>query len=327
MTRSPLSRLAAHVPGRRPERDLAGLVVLVTGGARGIGAATAARLSAAGARVAIGDRDADLASETASELDAAARRAGRGGQVVAAPLDVTDEASWAAFTDAVAHLGPVDVLVNNAGVMPLGPALEEADAVSRTILDVNVLGVVLGTKAVGPAMVARGRGQLVNVASAVGRIAAPGGATYSASKFAVVGYSEALRGELRPHGVDVSLVLPTVVLTELSAGVEAAKGIEPVTADDVAEVVESTIRRPQPELWVPRWTRHLTRTTQALPRPVQDAMARAFGTDHVLADADPAARAAYEARARGSRPAAVPGEVSGGEASEETSEEASARVG
>jgi len=286
--------------------SLTGRVVLVTGGARGIGRATAARLSRAGARVAIGDLDAALVEQVAAELDGRLDGqlrggAASGGGVVGARLDVTDAASWQEFLAAVARIGAPDVLVNNAGVMPLGPAVEEPDDVTSTILDVNVRGVIHGVRAVVPGMVERGHGQVVNVASAVGRVAAPGGATYSASKHAVMGYSEALRGELREAGVAVSTVLPTVVQTELSAGVEAARGVAPVTADDVAAVIESTIRRPRAELWVPRWSQGLSKATSLLPRAAQDAMARALGVDKVLASADATARAAYESRARLSR--------------------------
>jgi short-subunit dehydrogenase len=176
--------------------------------------------------------------------------------------------------------------------------LKEPDDVTRTIFEVNVFGVINGTKAVVPGMVDRGHGHVVNVASAVGRLAVANGATYSASKFAVVGFSEALRAELAPQGVDVTVVLPTVVQTELSAGVPAAKGVKPVTPEDVAEVIEHAIRKPQAELWVPRWVQGPTKFTQALPRRVQDAMAKLSDAGNVLAQADPAARAAYEERAR-----------------------------
>ncbi|KRC46534.1 MULTISPECIES: SDR family oxidoreductase [unclassified Nocardioides] len=270
-------------------RSIAGLSVIVTGGARGIGRAVVDRFARAGARVAVGDLDAELARQVADGYD---------DRVAAARLDVTDVDSWAAFLAEVAHLGPWDVLVNNAGIMPLGPVLEESERVARTIMDVNVHGVINGVKAVAPGMVERGHGHVVNVASAVGRVAVPHGATYSASKFAVVGFSEAIRQELAPQGVDVTVVLPTVVQTELAAGVPAARGIKPVTADDVAAVVESAVRRPKPELWVPRWTQGLSKPTLALPRFVQDAMSRATRAGDVLASADPAARAAYEERAR-----------------------------
>jgi short-subunit dehydrogenase len=271
-------------------RDISTLSIVITGGARGIGRATAARFSSQGARVAIGDRDDDLARTVADEL---------GNGVVAARLDVTDPESWTAFLEEIAPIGPIDVLVNNAGIMPLGPVLKEPDEVARRIVDVNLHGVIFGTKAVAPGMVDRGSGHIVNVASAVGRVAVADGATYAASKFAVVGFSEATRAELEPHGVDVSLVLPAMVQTELAAGVPLARGMKPVTADDVAKVIEATVRKPRPEMWVPRWTQGLTKVGMVMPRPVQRAMAKAFRADNVLADADPAARAEYERRARG----------------------------
>lgn len=168
-------------------------------------------------------------------------------------------------------------------------------------MDVNVHGVINGTKALAPGMVERGRGHIVNVASAVGRVAVPYGATYSASKFAVVGFSEALRQELEPEGIDVTVVLPTVVQTELAAGVPAARGIKPVTAEQVAEVIESAVREPRAELWVPRWTQGLTKPTLAMPRVVQTVMTRLTAADHVFKDADSAARAGYEDRARHSK--------------------------
>lgn len=273
--------------------DLTGMVAVITGGARGIGLATAERLARAGARVAIGDRDEALAHEVAAEL---ARTTGS--TVVAAALDVATSSSWSAFLAKVSDLGPVDILINNAGIMPLGEVAKEPDEVARRIMDVNVHGVINGTKAVAPGMSDRGHGHIVNVASAVGRVAVANGATYSASKFAVVGFSEATRAELAPAGIDVSVVLPTVVLTELAAGVPAARGVKPVTADDVAQVIEDVIRKPVPEAWVPRWTRGISRVMDVMPRPVRDGIGRAMHADKVLAEADEAARAAYEDRAR-----------------------------
>lgn len=270
-------------------RSIAGLSVIVTGGARGIGKATVERFARQGARVAIGDLDADLAAEVA---------AGYGDSVASARLDVGSRESWVAFLEEVGHLGPWDVLVNNAGIMPLGSVLKEPDEVTKAIMDVNVYGVIHGTKLVAPGMVERGRGHIVNVASAVGRVALANGTTYSASKFAVVGFTEALRQELAPEGVDVTMVLPTVVRTELAAGVPAARGVKAVSADDVAEVIEAAVRKPKAEMWVPRWSQGLSKPTLALPRQVQDAMSRMIKADDVLSSADETARAAYEARAR-----------------------------
>jgi short-subunit dehydrogenase len=147
-------------------------------------------------------------------------------------------------------------------------------------------------------MVERGSGHIINVASAVGRLAVPDGATYSASKFAVVGFSEAIRQEFEPLGIDVSLILPTVVQTELAAGVPAAKGMKAVTADDVAKAIESVVRKPRAEVWVPNWVQGPTKFTQALPRKVQDLLAKTNDAATVLTQADPVARAAYEERAR-----------------------------
>ncbi|MEU4690832.1 SDR family oxidoreductase [Actinoplanes sp. NPDC023714] len=270
-------------------RAISGMAVIVTGGARGIGRATATRLARLGASVAIGDLDVTLAATVAAPF---------GDRVTAARLDVTDPASWQEFLTEVDRLGPWDALVNNAGIMPLGSLLKEPDQLTRTIFEVNVFGVINGTKAVAPGMVDRGRGHILNVASAVGRLAVANAATYSASKFAVVGFSEAMRSELAPLGVDVTLILPTVVKTELSAGVPAARGVKAVTPDDVAQVIEGALRKPQAEVWVPKWVQGPTKFTQALPRRVGEVLDRLSDAGKVLSQADPAAREAYEQRAR-----------------------------
>ncbi|MET0997246.1 MAG: SDR family oxidoreductase, partial [Marmoricola sp.] len=267
------------------KRDISGLAIVITGAGRGIGEATAELLAAQGATVALGDLDTVLVQEVAARI-------GRG--AVGAHLDVTSSESWTEFLTAVGEIGPIDVLVNNAGIMPLGSVLKEPEDVARAIIDVNVHGIINGTKAVAPGMVDRGHGHIVNVASAVGRIAVADGATYSASKFAAVGFSEATRAELKPHGIDVSVVLPTVVQTELAAGVPTARGVKAVSAEDVAEVIATAIRTAHPELWVPRWVQGMTRTTSLLPRVLQEAMAKAFKADSVLSNADQVARSEYE---------------------------------
>src|SRR5918998_3338674 len=189
--------------------ELPGGVAAVTGGARGIGRATARALHRAGMRVAIGDLDAGLAREAAAEL---------GDGAVGLELDVTDRASFAAFLDeAEARLGPLDVLVNNAGIMVLGRFADEDDESTRRMVDINVHGVLLGMKLALPRMMARDRGHIVNMASQAGAYGAPGGATDSATKHAVVGATEAVRGELRHEGsrVRLSYVLPYIADTEL----------------------------------------------------------------------------------------------------------------
>jgi NAD(P)-dependent dehydrogenase (short-subunit alcohol dehydrogenase family) len=270
-------------------RSVTDKAVIVTGGARGIGKATVERFARAGASVAVGDLDLDLARAAAAPF---------GDRVVAAELDVSSPDSWARFLEEVAALGPWDVLVNNAGIMPLGSLLKEPEALTRAIFDVNVHGVINGTKAVAPGMVERSQGHIVNVASAVGRLAVADGATYSASKFAVVGFTEAIRAELAPQGVDVSMVLPTVVKTELAAGVPAARGMKPVTADEVAQAIVDVVRHPRAEVWIPRWVQAPTKFAQTLPRRVQSALDKLSDSRDLLSRADPAARAAYEERAR-----------------------------
>ena len=175
--------------------------------------------------------------------------------------------------------------------------LKEPDEVTRKIFDVNVFGIINGTKAVGPGMVERGRGHIINVASAVGRVPVADGASYAGSKFAAVGFSESTRLELKPHGIDVTVILPGIVRTELAAGVPDARGLKSLKPEDVAEVIESAIRGHARSSGCPP-APGMAKATGILPTRVQEALGRPFKADRVMSDADPAARAAYEARAR-----------------------------
>jgi NADP-dependent 3-hydroxy acid dehydrogenase YdfG len=275
-------------------RSVVGRVVAITGGARGIGRATAQALAREGARVAIGDLDADLARRTAEEIGPAA---------AAFALDVTDRASFEAFVDAVEEQdGPVDVLVNNAGIMPLGRFVDEDDLTARRLVDINVHGVLHGMKVVLPRFVARRAGHLVNIASAAGKGPYPGGATYCGTKHFVVGVSETVRGELRGSGVDVSVVMPVVVDTELATAVATPRGIPRIKPQDVAEAIVETLRRPRFDVYVPRSIGPLTALGAVLPRSVRELAMRAIGADRLLC-VDGAARCAYELRAARSDPA------------------------
>src|SRR5438270_7785678 len=154
-------------------RSLGGQVVAITGGARGIGRATAAALIRQGARVAIGDIDVSLAERTAAEL---------GAGTFGLPLDVTDRASFDSFLQQVeTQLGPLDVLINNAGIMPIGPFVEESDACARRMVDINLHGVIYGSKLALERFVPRHHGHLVQVASAAGKWGLAGGVTYCAT--------------------------------------------------------------------------------------------------------------------------------------------------
>jgi len=272
-------------------RSLHGQVVAITGGARGIGRATAAELIAQGARVAIGDIDAPLAVKTASEL---------GSGTIGLPLDVTDRESFAGFLDEVERqLGPLDVLVNNAGIMPVGPFLGEDDATAKRQTDINLQGVIVGTKLAVERFTPRGRGHIVQLASIAGKLGFPGGATYTATKHAVVGLTEALRAELRGTGIELHQVLPIGVNTELYSGVSGARGFKTAEPEDVASAIVELLQTGKFEIYVPKAVGAIVRLKALMPRPVVDAIIRWTKGDQLLLAADPAARAAYHARVNG----------------------------
>ena len=282
-------------------RTLAGRVVAITGAARGIGRATADALVREGATVAIGDLDLEVAERTAGEI---------GPRAAAFALDVTDRASFERFLESVeARFGAVDALVNNAGIMLLGPFVDEDDATARRMVDINVYGVMLGMKLALPRFVARGEGHLINIASAAGKAPYPGGATYCGTKHFVVGVSETVRGELRGTGVDLSVVMPVVVDTELAAGLRTPHGIPRVQPEDVAAAIVDTLRRPRFDVYVPRAIGPLTALSAIAPRRLRELMMRAIGAHRVLW-VDPAERAGYEVRAARSEPAGEPRELS-----------------
>ena len=279
-------------------RPIHGKVVAITGGARGIGRATARVLLREGARVAIGDLDSELAKATAQEL---------GGGCIGLALDVTDRASFESFIDRVeSELGPLDVLVNNAGIMPLGPFHEESDETAIRQIDINLHGVITGTKLALARMRPRRSGHIVNLASYAGRAPFPGGATYVATKHAVVGLTYSVWLENRDQGIELSAVMPGVVNTELAAGLAESRGFKPVEPEDVAEAIVEALRHPRVDVYVPRSLRGMFRLGVVLPIKGGELLARIFKGDRVLVDADFARRAAYEARAARSEPAVTP---------------------
>jgi len=292
----------------RQPRSLNGKVVAITGGARGIGRATAQALVRKGATVAIGDLDRELAEQTASEL---------GGGTLALELDVTRRDSFEGFLDQVEErLGSLDVLVNNAGIMPLSRFVEEDDRTAERMIDINVHGVLFGMKLALPRMQRRNSGHLVNIASQAGKAGFPGGATYCGTKHFVVGVSEAVRAELRGTNIEVSCVMPAVVKTELGSGLPETRAIKPIEPEDVADAIVAALERPKFDVWVPRESAAISKVMNLLPRGGREGIARLLKADKVLAEPDTRVRAAYEDRAAHSEPALD------GEASESKSETA-----
>jgi NAD(P)-dependent dehydrogenase (short-subunit alcohol dehydrogenase family) len=269
-------------------RSLAGQVVAITGGARGIGRATAAALIAQGARIAIGDIEASLAEQTAAEL---------GAGTIGLALDVTERASFAGFLDEVEkQLGPLDVLINNAGIMPIGPFVQESDAIAQRMIDINLVGLIYGSKLALERFLPRRRGHLINIASIAGKGGAVHGATYAATKHAVVGLSDSLRQELRGSGIDVSVVMPIGVNTELYSGLQPMRGLKTPEPEDVAEAIVEALQTGRFEVYVPKSMALTIRLTSLLPRRAAEAVGRMIKADQVLAHPDHGRRAAYEAR-------------------------------
>jgi len=190
--------------------DLNGRTAIVTGAARGIGFATAQKLSASGASVALWDIDADA-------LDGAVASLKRHGRVRAAVVDVTDEASIAGAVEAlIREAGKIDILINNAGITGgNAPLWELKPQVWRRVVEVNLIGPYLVCRAVVPHMVAAGYGRIVNIASIAGKDGNPNASHYSASKAGLIGLTKSLAKELATTGVLVNCVTPAAAKTEM----------------------------------------------------------------------------------------------------------------
>ncbi len=268
-------------------RSLAGQTIAITGGGRGIGRATAKALLAQGARVAIGDIEAPLAEQTAAEL---------GSGAIGLPLDVTNRESFTAFIDQVEdRLGPLDVLINNAGIMPISAIVEETDATAERLVDINVHGVIIGSKIALERFTSRGRGHLVNIASIAGKAGVSHLATYCATKFAVVGLTESIRLEYAGTPIDVSVVMPIGVNTELYSGLAPLRGIKTPEPEDVADAIVEALQTGRYEVYVPKRMNAMSRLGALLPLKARDALNSASGGD-VMTHPDHTARAAYEQR-------------------------------
>ena len=263
-------------------RSLAGKVVAITGGARGIGEATARALADAGAKVVIGDLDLDVAEVSAKAY---------GG--LALPLDVSDSDSFAAFLDGVlAERGRLDALVNNAGFMVLGKVEDVPLARQLSQINVNLTGVIIGSREAAARM--SSGGVIVNIASLAGRVMLPGSAVYNATKAGVLAFTESLDAELADRGIRAVSILPSFTNTGLIAGTEGTSVFtKPIEPEDVAASVLATIIKPKATRVVPKMFTLSAHTWSITTSRAKPALRRRFGLDHVFTEIDETKRADY----------------------------------
>ena len=264
--------------------------IAITGGGRGIGLAIAQAATAAGDRVAIGDVDVDVAVAAAEGIEGASGH----------HVDVRERDSFAQFLDAAEEqLGPLDALVNNAGLMLLGPVdAIEAEKVER-MLEVNLGGVINGTQLAVQRMRARGgEGKILNVASTAGHWGIRGASVYSATKFGVVGFSEAVRQEVWDEQISISVLLPGIVKTRLTDGVPDAK-TPTATPEQIAKVAVKALRGKKFLYYAPSMVGGVVAVFDAFPRPVRERAMRGLGFQDPLWNVDWGAREGYERQAAG----------------------------
>lgn len=216
-------------------RPLGEKIALVTGASRGIGLAIAKALAKMGASVALCARNAEKVQGVAAELE----RSGYKALAVSADISRSDDIS-ALVQKTQQFLGPIEILVNNAGIGYFGPTQEASEQIWDSVLDTNLKSVFLLSKAVAPEMIRLGRGHIINIASLAGRSAFAGGGIYCASKWGLLGLTQCLAEDLRPYGIRVSAVCPGSVNTEFSphAGKDPSKMLQP---EDVAHAVETIV--------------------------------------------------------------------------------------
>jgi short-subunit dehydrogenase len=255
--------------------------VLITGGAQGIGLEMAIKFAGRGSEIVIADLDEEKLPE------AKARIAELGVPVWGFPVDVTNPASIASLKAQIdAEVGPIDVLVNNAGIVFGGPFTKTPLDEHFKTYEVNILGVVAMTHAFLDDLVARPEAHLVNIASYSGFVGMAYGSSYASSKWAVIGFSESIRAELmaqRHNHVHVTIVCPSYIGTGMFEGAEAVKATQILEPGFVAEKVVHAVEHNAvyvKEPWIVKITPLLR---DLLPTPLYDQIARLFGSDTTMA--------------------------------------------
>ncbi|MBZ2188267.1 SDR family NAD(P)-dependent oxidoreductase [Alcanivorax sp. JB21] len=249
--------------------DLKGAVACVTGGARGIGYATAEALAQRGATVWIGDIDAAAVNKAAKRL---------GKQVKPCQLDVTRVEDFERFLAQAREDGPVRVLVNNAGIMRTGRFYEQDLAGLHQEIAVNLVGVVNGMHLVLPEMLAQGQGHIVNLSSMAGKISVPGAAVYSGTKFAVAALSRAVRAEILDSDITISSIFPAAVHTHITQQLDI-RGVPTLDAAAVAAEIVASCKHGQAEVTLPRWVKPVGALEALIPDRLAARIKRVVGAE------------------------------------------------
>jgi NAD(P)-dependent dehydrogenase (short-subunit alcohol dehydrogenase family) len=267
--------------------NLSGKVAVVTGATGGVGSALVRKFAAAGTKVAAVDLDQDKLDALIAEIGAS--------NAVGFALDVSDRVAYSALLDNVEErFGPLDFLCNVAAIMPVAPFDAEDPDLTDRVIDVNLRAVVHSTKDAARRMRPRGSGHIVNVASGAGWLAGGGVSTYCASKFGLVGYSESVAQELSGTGINISVVAPGVVKTDLSKGFAQVRGVRAVEPEEVADGILSVIHKPQFAKFVPAPLGVMSLMFSGMPYRVRDFLTRISGTRNIALKSDMAQRAEYE---------------------------------
>jgi NAD(P)-dependent dehydrogenase (short-subunit alcohol dehydrogenase family) len=266
---------------------LRGQRIAITGAGRGIGLATAKALYQRGATIVIGDLDRSSATAAAGVV---------GPGTVAYRLDVSDYESFAAFHEQACADAPLDVLINNAGIMPIGRFLDQTADKHRRAVEINVMGCINGMHLALPAIVERGSGHIINIASSAGKTPVPGGLTYCGTKAVVIALTETARVEYAYTGVQFTCVMPAFTNTELIAGTSGLKFIPVVQPEDVARAIAGALAHPTADVFVPKISGPILTAQPLLGRRVRDLVNRRIGAHNTFLDFDPKARADYQHR-------------------------------
>jgi len=260
---------------------LEGAVVCVTGAARGIGKATAEGLAKRGARVVLGDIDEAEAQKVANAI-------GKG--AIAVKLDVANPASFTEFVAKAKALGPIALLVNNAGIQRTGRFIDQTLESQHREIAINLGGVINGMRLVLPDMLTSDYGHIVNVASMAAKISVPGVAVYTASKFGVASLSRTVRAEINDSDVTITTIMPSAVLTDLTSG-QNIRGVPKLKPEEVAAEIIASCHHGKPEIALPRWLAPVGVIEEMMPEKVGIFLKKLAGAQNRVLTQTPQTRA------------------------------------